>query len=268
MKITSTRRDEILRERDEYNAQRDAAQEQYNRERRSYEEDTNAVIDPVKSWLEAQLSHYTVLQFDVSAERNWRWDNRGISIRIRCNERLLHDDSSALSWNFDVQLSKDGEVQKETGSWSGLQATTAAQLKSLRQSVSALEFLNDIDWVDVLDKQLPEYENYIKTRVPSNRDSEFDKMLREEDLKSLIGTNTFIKVNNFESSGYWGSIVWVRLIRETPAQYVVNIASQSAIQRYKENPEEWAKYSQYTQRVKKTNISPVLEHGSFVTEEV
>lgn len=273
MKITAEKREDILREQEEYNRQLEENNRAYEEEKRAFQEAEDAVVGPVKEYLENELKYYRVLSFDVRVERGWKSYTRGMGLEvdIKCNERNLFGEDSALSWNFDVSLvynDSEGtvEVKKETGSWSGLKATTPAQLKSLRQSVDAIEFLNDVDWKALLNKKLPKYEDYLKTRQMKDRSSEFNKRLADAELEELVGANTLIKVQNFESSGYRGRSIYLKLLRETPSQYVVNILTDWDIERIKNGTLDLDQ--RYTQRVKKTNVVPVMEQGKLVTVEV
>jgi len=267
MKITSNRRDDLIRERDEYRKQREEVEQQVRKERESFHQAEDAVLGPVKDYIEYQLGHYSKLTFDVRVERgDWFGSDRGIQVQIRCNEHNKFNEDTALSWNFDVKLNKEGEVIKETGSWSGLQATTPAQIASLRQSVDCIEFLNDINWADVLDKQMPKYEDYFKTKELPSRESEFNNKIVEAELEDLIGSKDCVLVQNFESSGYRGNTIYVRIIKETPSQYVCNVLSKWDIERYRAG--EGSIDNRYTQRVKKTNIQPIVKDGELVVEHL
>lgn len=267
MKITSTKRDDILREKEEYEAQYEENERKREAEHSEFRDAEHAVLDPIKEKLESMLSSYNVLTFDVRVDRNWHYGvNRGVEVDIKCNDRDHFAENSALSWNFNVRLSQEGEVLKETGSWSGLKATTPAQLKSLRQSVMALEDLNDMDWASVIDVDMPKFEDYLKTPMLKNRSSEFNSRLQQAELEELVGTNKCVLVQNFESSGYRGRSIYVRLIRETPSQYVVNVMGDWELDRYRNG--DSALDDRYTQRVKKSNIVPVIRDGNMVIEEI
>jgi hypothetical protein len=159
---------------------------------------------------------------------------------------------------MEVGLDAEGNVVKETGSWSGLKATNAQQLESLRQTLGALEYLNSINWVDLLDRALPNWGDYVHTSVPDRRDRpNFEQQLMEADLEELVGADKAVKVENWESSGYRGEYVWVQLITESPAQYTVRVygdvsdsAVRESMQRAKEN-----KYP--PKRIRKATIQPV-----------
>lgn len=279
MRITSSKRDDILKEREEYQAQWDENERTRGEEQRSFQEAEDAVLNPIKEYLEQELAYYRALNFDVRVNRGWARDFNSIEVSIRCNEYRKFDENAALSWNFDAKLKfpdkeslrsgdiSNVEVVKETGSCSGLQATNATQLRSLRQSLDALEFLNDLDWVTLLNKEMPKYDDYLKTPRMQSRDNEFKKRLLEADLEDLVGSNKLVKVDNFESSGYRSSYVYLRLISETPAQYKCNVVSEWELKRYQSG--EATLDERYTQRVKKSNVRPILDNdGNIITVEV
>ena len=84
---------------------------------------------------------------DVHVSRGFKG---GISCKIQGNDRNLFDTGKALTWEYTASVDKEGNVQTETSSWSGLQATTREQLDSLRETLRVLEVINQIDWASIL----------------------------------------------------------------------------------------------------------------------
>lgn len=69
MKITCNRRDEILKQKAEWEAERDAAQAKHDEEKQRFYQAEYKVTSVVKDELEHQLSRFRALQFDVSVQR-------------------------------------------------------------------------------------------------------------------------------------------------------------------------------------------------------
>ena len=222
------------------------------------------VMNPIKQQLESDLSVFNLLQFVVRVERHY--GGKGVRVRIECNENRKFDDSVALAWNYDVNLTKDGEVKRESSSWSGMSAVTPEQVASLKQTVEAVEYLLNLDWASLLNVTLPHYRDYYDGALPEPEKEDFDAELREAELEGYVGTDTLILVENFESSGWRGKEVYVRLIRETPSQYVCNIFHPYELSSFKEQGRKLA--DRYTQRVKKSNIVPVVKDGHLVTTTI
>lgn len=260
-KITADRREDILKRKAEYEAKR--AEYEADRDERShkFEMAEYDVMNPIKQQLESDLSVFNLLQFVVRVERHY--GGKGVRVRIECNENRKFDDSVALAWNYDVNLTKDGEVKRESSSWSGMSAVTPEQVASLKQTVEAVEYLLNLDWASLLNVTLPHYRDYYDGALPEPEKEDFDAELREAELEGYIGTDTLILVENFESSGWRGREVYVRLIRETPSQYVCNIFHPYELSSFKEQGRKLA--DRYTQRVKKSNIVPVVKDGHLVT---
>lgn len=260
-KITADRREDILKRKAEYEAKR--AEYEADRDERShkFEMAEYDVMNPIKQQLESDLSVFNLLQFVVRVERHY--GGKGVRVRIECNENRKFDDSVALAWNYDVNLTKDGEVKRESSSWSGMSAVTPEQVASLKQTVEAVEYLLNLDWASLLDVTLPRYRDYYDGALSEPEKEDFDAELREAELEEYIGTDTLILVENFESSGWRGREVYVRLIRETPSQYVCNIFHPYELSSFKEQGRKLA--DRYTQRVKKSNIVPVVKDGHLVT---
>ena len=263
-KITADRREDILKRKAEYEAKR--AEYEADRDERShkFEMAEYDVMNPIKQQLESDLSVFNLLQFVVRVERHY--GGKGVRVRIECNENRKFDDSVALAWNYDVNLTKDGEVKRESSSWSGMSAVTPEQVASLKQTVEAVEYLLNLDWASLLNVTLPRYRDYYDGALSEPEKEDFDAELREAELEEYIGTDTLILVENFESSGWRGREVYVRLIRETPSQYVCNIFHPYELSSFKEQGRKLA--DRYTQRVKKSNIVPVVKDGHLVTTTI
>ena len=186
MKITTARRDDILRRKQAY----DDAVNKQNEERKQYR---NAEWDVMKG-VEELVMHKigkTSLNLDVSVDRAWR---DGLEVRIN-NGNNPHDDQ-ALNWNWQVQMTDDGDVKKDSGSWSGLSAITSEQIANLKESVRVIEILNNLDWKNLLTVELPNYSDYIKTELPEQEN--FDQQLVEADVEDAAEQGLLIKGHGYK----------------------------------------------------------------------
>lgn len=219
MKITCNRRDDVIKRRDEYEADYAAKQERYESQRQAFYKAEQDVTSLIEEEVGAQLNRFSALNFDIRASRG-RWGSGGMGIRIQCNENNKFDEDSALSWSLDVELDKNGKVTKESSSWSGLKATTPAQLESLSQTLEALKYLNSVQWDVVLNKEMPNYDDYFTEPSPSRRDRpNFEQELVEADLEDAVGTNKLVRGKATNATGYRGEGYYL-LLKETPTQYV------------------------------------------------
>lgn len=260
--LAASRREEILKRKSEYDRlQQEWTDRQEERESR-FRKDEAAALAPIQEELEKGLGRFSALEFNIRVDS---WYRDGVRVNIQCNEYTKFDEDVALSWSYEAHIGKDGEVERETSSWSGMKATTEKQLKSLRQTVSALEYLNDIDWKALLSVKLPRYSDYYdaEDRAPEKQD--FRKELLEADLQDLIGTNKIVKVHNFESSGWRGDL-WLKILRETPSQYEVTVIPNYAVSNGTEN--SYLGDRMYTQRVRKINVKPYYEGDEVVVKEI
>lgn len=223
MKITCTKREDIIKQREAYEADRAARQARHDEQERKYDEAEDAITSAVANEIKSQLSKYSVLHFDVEVDRN-NWRLPGLRIRVLCNERNLFDDDTALAWNYDVKLDESGNVNKESSSWSGLKATTKAQLESLTQTLDALKYLNSVDWATLLNKELPKYADYVTESDPRyDRDvPNFDYMLMEADIEECIGKDILLKgYSSIDQQGHEAGSAYYMILKETPSQYQV-----------------------------------------------
>lgn len=258
--VEAGRREDIIKQRDEWDAAHAQAEEQQKEEDRRFREAQDAVMEPIKQEIEQGMAKFDRLNTRVDVDTRWGGRNRGetIAVRIKVNEWEQSHDSVSLAWGMDIRVDPgDGSIVRETNSWSGLKATTAEQLEDLRQTLDALEYLNSIDWATLLNKKLPDYADFYKTYVPSDRPN-FEQQLQELDLQELVGSNKALLCQNWESSGFRGSQVWVQLIRETPSGYTGRVYWGAASE---DQAREWLKRAQEnnyaTQRIRKTTIKPI-----------
>lgn len=221
MKITCSKRDEILKQKKDWEAERDAALDKRREETQAFNKAQRAVTDPIKEDLEHMLSNYRALKFNVIV--NTTFDD-ALAVTVQCNENNKFDEDVALSWNYKAVMSKDGQVQKETSSWSGLKATTEAQMQSLTETLEALKYLNSIDWAMLLNKDLPNYKDYDKTDTSKYyRDvPNFNHMLLEADIEDLIGKDILISGSaSVDEKGRKSDKSYYMILRQTPSQYEV-----------------------------------------------
>lgn len=237
MKIIATRKEDILRRKAEYDTKVAEYEADQQTRRRNYRQAENAVTEPVRQFLYDTLAQFDLLDFEIDVHQNFRALSRdsGLNVSIRCNERDKFADTSALSWNYDCYIEEDGEVKKESGSWSGLKATTAAQLDSLKQTVAALELLNSLDWYEILNKEMPKYSDYFDGGVERPERVDFNKELQEAEIEDVIGQNVLVRVGGI--SEYGRTPVWARFIKETPTQYQIEIIEDRTKKRLEESGE-------------------------------
>ncbi len=270
MKITANRKEDILRRKAEYEADVARRQAEYDAQYDEYDRAQEAVYAPVREQLEEMFKKYPRLDTEIRVE-DAPFRSPGLRVGIRVNDRDVHDQKKALSWNYDAYLGKDGEVIRETGSWSGLNAVTEEQLEQLEQSLQVLKELKDLDWKGLLDKTLPDYKDYITVKNPSwERDKpDFKKELREAELEEIIGQPKFIEVNAFPSSWYYPnstrisrpSNVYVAIVKDSGSQYTIK--EMSKWQYDNKDEADRAEFAKSTfdktsgHRVKKDQIVPV-----------
>lgn len=251
MKITSSRRDDILKRKAEYEADRERRQEAYNAEYHGWLEAQEEVLQPIKEYFEKMFEKYPLLEARVSVGDRMFGHGR-LSVDIRVNE-LTNKFTKALSWNFKAFL-KDGELVRETSSWSGMNAVTPDQIAELEQAVAVLKELSNVDWVELLNRELPSFGEYVKSPNPSWEDKpDFDKELREAEMEELIGQRKMIKVRPFDSSWYRNE-VYIAIVKDSGSQYTI-----IECPRYAAEKGEATKYFENgdSHRVKKASLVPV-----------
>lgn len=259
MKITCSKKDDILRQKAEYEAKKAKYDEMYDEAEGKWNEAHYDIYTPVKEYIVSQLSRFNLLSFDVSVHRGW--SGRGLEVRIQCNERNIHSDAVALAWNYDVKMDDLGKIVRDTGSWSGLKATTQEQIDSLKQSVEAIETIYNFDWDSLINKEMPNRKDYFTEELylnaPKSPETSWEKQLEEAEIEDAIGTNTWFKCEVKDSeSGRWRGF-WVNFVKATPKRYFVDMVNTwrgESAEQVLERIRDERRYK-YIQQIAKHNVS-------------
>lgn len=207
MKIYMARRDEVLRRKQAYQDQ----QQQHELEYTYYSMDKQEKLDAVAAIVKSEIGD-TTLDISVKADSVVYG-----FIRVTVdNGSSPSQGNQALTWSWSVTFDSDGEIKKDSGSWSGLQAVTNEQLENLKESVRVLEILNSLDWKTILDVELPRYNDYVVTRYPNYED--FDKQLKIADIEDAIDEGKLLKGVGYR---YYRSTVYYNVVSETDKSYKV-----------------------------------------------
>ena len=222
MKITCARnREQIAREQAAYDERRAAKKAKQDAQYNSWKKDYLAITNSVKEQIEDALSAFTNLNLEVNVDSGW---DSSLKVSIGSNQHNVHDEHKALSWDWTAYVDrKTGELKKESGSWSGLNAVTTEQIESLKQSAACLEVINSLDWEAMLNVDLPQYDSYFTDDV-YERDPDdgrnFKQELLEADVEDAMNAGLWIKGHGYR--WYRPSVdVYYKVLKETPSQYEV-----------------------------------------------
>lgn len=246
MRITASRKDEILKRKAKYD--KDYAEyraRQKDAESRYYA-DERAILQPIKEEVLRIFEGLDLLDVKVDVRPAVFTGHVGVNVSIRCS-------CGALQWNYEVDVDSDGNIKKSTSSWSGMSATTADEIDSLKQTVDALERLAYIEWESVVLVDLPDWYDYFDLHDIPPEEEDFDAQLQEAEIEELIGQDKLLKVHNWDSSPYWGQYLWLRFTGQTPAYWKIDIISDSAVEANAFDDQYFA----LGWKVKKTTLKPV-----------
>lgn len=214
MKITkvmaASRREMLLQDRETYDAEMNKYKDQIDRAEEEYD---NVLWEQQKA-LEKQISDMigsTSLELNIKADPYSSFRSKGWSIRIEANQnQRKFSDDSALSWNWEVKLNTQGEVVKDSGSWSGLNAVTPAQMDDLEESVRVLRLLNSTDWNVILHSPMVQYSDFVSKDIQQEYQQrrkirpDFEKEIQKAELEEAVGTNTAFELT--QDQYYRGSV--------------------------------------------------------------
>lgn len=219
---------------------------------RRYSQARNDVLLPVRDYILSELAPFNLLHFDVSVN-NWFGD--GLEVQIRCDENT-RDEKTALRWDYKAAITSEGELKKETGSWSGLQACTADQIEHLKQTVAALEKLNDMDWRDILNVKLPDWMDYRVSKDDLEDETpeyDYDVELNSQQIRELIGAGKAIRIRNFRDDSRWASDLFLVPVKETPKKIEGTVFSARYVDGG-EDPKAIYRNNHWTEPVMKSKI--------------
>lgn len=266
--ITSSRKDDLIKEKNAWQMKYDARKQLYEDQERNYHNAHWDWIDNLVNIITNQFKSYIdkLPGLVITADRSWG----NVEIHFNYEDRWnTPRESKSLLWSYEVQLTESGEIRKESNSWSGFQAVTSEQIDDLMNSANLLKAIVEFDWAPVLEeakKTQPKYRNYVGIRDPNNdpdyKDPGYDKMIKEAELDEAINSGKWIK-----GSDSWGGGAWYFIISQTPKFYDVAKFTLYSIrwalthegpnneQLLEEvrNPQTISKYSR--ERIKKENLS-------------
>ena len=246
MRITAATRsrEDIIKERDNYDEAARKAENQQEEDTQRYRSALYTVTQGIQAIVEDKLA--TVMKpLNLTVEVRRGWSDR-LEVTVNSNQNNRNSETTALSWNWSVQLNEEtGKIAKDSGSWSGLNATTETQIESLRQSVVAFEILNGMDWGNVLNVELPKYQDYFQPHGYNRLDRpNFEQELMESDIEDIIGTNKLVEGNQGK---YYRSYVYFGVVSQTAQQYTVYEVAKG----YIHDADEVKQASSYTYRLTK-----------------
>lgn len=213
MKITATRYEDLAKARSEYDAvtrELDTAISNKEAElRRAQDEAAKSIESTV-----GNLIGSTTLQLEIHANPWGRSIGaKSWEIRVTANEHNKFDSNVALSWNWEVSLDDEGNIVKDSGSWSGLKITTPEQIADLEESVRVIKILNNADWDTILHTPRPDYYDYIDEDLLQQRRERmesrpnFEEDLMSARLEELIGADVAIQLSGNEYFSGKGGII-------------------------------------------------------------
>ena len=239
MKITvnASRRDDIIRERDAYNAEMKKQNAVHNQQYAKYEMAQDYNYATIEDNLRNQIPGLTKLGVRINIDA-YGFGRKYRRFRIEFN-REDRGDNRSLRWTWRVELDADGNISKDSSSWSNIDITTPEQIADLKQSVDVLEKLVNMDWAPIFEAGfagVPKYEDYVSVKEMRSRDSEFNQQLKAASVEEIIGQPKWIKGTTIEGEGSrWNyGDKWYMIHSQTEKFFNVSIISDYDVRRHQE----------------------------------
>lgn len=235
--VNASRRDDILREQAAYNEEMKKQNDVHYQQEAKYEMAQDYNYATVENVIRSKIPQLNSLGVEISI------DGYGISRRykrFRIEFRKEHrGDNSSLRWTWTVELDADGNVNKDSSSWSNIDVTTPEQINDLKQSVVVLEQLVNMDWKPILEQGIagiPKYTDYVAVHELRSRDAEFNNQLKLAAVEEIIGQQKWIKGGTIEGEGSrWNyGDKWYMINSQTDKFFNVSVMSAYEIERMQE----------------------------------
>lgn len=265
MKITASRLDDVRRQREEWDAKYAPLKNKYEEDTKTWRKARYEAFDAVTKAIKDAIGP-TSLELDIDTQEYY---GEGMEVRIRANERKKFETGSSLSWNWETKVDDNGNVKFDSGSWSGLKATTKEQLDDLKESVRIFEILQNLDWVSLvqIDKGVLDYQNYIDKdnmdamyEMDRNKPN-FKQIESEAAVADLIGSNTAVKVSGLPDDHYYGGYYngYILILGESPSTYRVAFLSNYDLERLNRGLETIESLKKYSTNKKKANVLRTID---------
>lgn len=227
MKITAGRRDDIIRQRDEYDARLSELENQYNEDTEAWRNASRMQEDALEAQVLNSIGRTNLdLSVRVSTDYTKVDGEYGYVYRFEvANGERNYD--RPFRWSWSIRLDDNGEVLKESSSWSGLKATTTEDLDEIEESVRVLRILNTMDWDELLHTSMPNVEDYESrpglyseyNDMRRNRPN-FDRDIKDAEIEDSIGKDVWLKMSGRPETDYFygnkRSTFWVKLLSASP----------------------------------------------------
>lgn len=195
------RRREIDQQAQKYNVERDAKKNEYDAQIDNYRRVVMDIEDNVRSNLEQVLPYSDLI--DIRVSRDYDWSSGAPYLSVKISYDLNKTKNQSLAWSYYVGLDRDGNIKKESNSWSGLNAVTQEQLDDLEKSIEILKKLNIINWESIVKTDVPSVKDYVTTKTLPKKDFTFEQF--NADLEDFVGQDVIFISKYLKSENYYGS---------------------------------------------------------------
>lgn len=264
-RIVARSADEIRRARDDWEAKSAANTESYNRSNKRYSDAvrgaTGVLVGRVKDMLGEYANGLT-----INVNRSF---GEGYELIIQNDELKLHDPGQALTWRYDVSVDDDGNIKKESSSWSGLNATTPESLADLNHTVQVLTAINNIDWTPIVKAVPPKFADYKEDApypdVSTRNRPDFESELLAASLEEVEGNpNKAIYAKPGTMNGQVGVYLFIERITPKFVTYV-DVNDRQA-ETYGGIREAYENFKSMPERIKLEKLSSLLGNDFSVVD--
>lgn len=195
-RITAGRYSDELRARKlDFEARMKAERENEDAQWDRFSEAEEAVFDSIRKQVLKELDGLGLTDLEIRVYTRHR------NIEVVVADETDRTGNKALHWTWSATLGEDGEVIKDSSSWSGLKAVTSDQIDYLEGVLEALKILNNMDWYTLLNQDLPQWKDYVTERDPELRQSNLDKLndeLKEAEIREAMEDNVAIRGHGYK----------------------------------------------------------------------
>lgn len=209
-------RRQLLREQSEFESRwksrNEEYQAQYSRYQAAKEEWKNNLLSKINSIFSSYIKTLPGLEINTNP-----WYGEGITVVFNYE----HATDAALKWEYKIILPDEGDLRKESSSYSGLSAVRPEDFENLTAAINFLKAIFEYDgWEKLLSEAqstTPSYKEYVTIKDPrydpEYKDPGYKKMVEEATLQSFVGKDIWIHSDKDQC--------WYNILGETPKYFKV-----------------------------------------------
>lgn len=218
---------EIRLKKEEYRRNLEKYEKEVEERKTEYNMAVRDLCLPIKECILENLNKFDLLKFRIDVSPSW-YDSDTVRVFIECNPI-----GNTLRWDFDIYR-EDGTLNVKSNSWSGMNVSTVDDVKTIKQSAEAMEYIVTEDWENTIDVKMPVYTSFFEGMSARPVCEDFDIELFDLMIESIMGTDKVLKLEDLRATNknrYSSNIIYVKAYRTTNKSYELGAVPESSLKK-------------------------------------